>query len=576
VTISGFATLGGPTNLPQGRRSNTYHLVDSVTYSTGSHTIKAGADLKRFIFNSFFTQDGRGSFTFNGQFTGNALADFMLGLLRQTSRAPGIPFSNTYTTSLGFYGQDDWKVSQNLTLNFGVRYELNFPELERVNKMSSFDPKTGLVPVADGRLLDVDPRTGQLITVGQSSLGRRLWRLDKNNFGPRVGLAWRVFGDNRTVVRSGYGIFYNHLVAGNGLSPMFRGIPFRTRQAFTNTPTRIVSTWETPFPPGLAVGGFTPQGINPDFPSAYVQQWSFGIQRELSSNLVIETTYLGSKGTHLPIAYNLNQPEPGPGPIQPRRPYPQWSSITWRDAVGISNYHSFAATVEKRLSGGLTFLSSWTLSKSIDTDSPPSTSGAGESAMQNPRNLAAERGLSEFDTRHNFVSSFQYDLPLGEGKRWLSRSGVLNQIAGGWQLTGILTLRSGRPFTVTTTRDISNTGTTNRPFLVGDPKLKNPTPNRWFNAAAFSDSLPPNTFSYGNVGRNTLIADGDTNLDVALFKNFKLDEEKRLQFRTEFFNVANHANFGIPTRNLASSAFGQVSSTTRLNRQIQFGLKLLF
>lgn len=576
VRVSGFATIGGPTNLPQGRRTNTYHIADSVTYTGGDHTLKAGADVKRFIFNSFFTQFGRGDFLFNGQFTGHAFADFLLGLLRSTSRAPGEPFSNTYTTQAGFYVQDDWKVSPKLTLNIGLRYELNFPELERVNKMSSFDPKTGLVPVADGRLIGVDAN-GNLITVGRSPLGRRLWRLDKNNFAPRFGFAYRLFGDNRTVIRGGYGIFYNQIVAGNGLSQMYRGIPFRIRQTFTNTTTRVVATWERPFPSGVAAGGFTPHGINPDFPSAYVQQWSLGIQREVTTDLLVEVTYLGSKGTHLPLLFDINQPEPGPGPIQPRRPWPQWSNVFWRDAVGTSNYHGLSVRVERRFAQGLSLLASWTFSKSIDLGAPPSTSGVGEAGVQNPRNLRAERGLSEFDARHRFVTSFVYELPVGRGRRWLSAAHpILDHLLGGWQVTGILTLQSGRPFTVITTRDISNTGGENRPFVVGNPKVKKPTPDRWFNTDAFSDVLPPGVFAYGNAGRNILIADGINNLDLGLFKNFRLGEERRLQFRAEFFNAANHANFGIPERNRASSAFGRVNATTTLNRQIQFGLKFIF
>jgi hypothetical protein len=577
VGVTGFATIGGPTNLPQGRRANTYHLADSVTYTSGSHTFKGGADYKRFLFNSFFTQFGRGDFQFNGQFTGNAYADFLLGLLRTTSRAPGEPFSNTYTTQLGFYGQDDWKVSQKLTLNFGLRYELNYPELERVNKMSSFDPATGLVPVADGRLINIDPATGNLVAVGTSRLGRRLWELDTNNFAPRVGFAYRPFGDSSTVVRGGYGLFYNQIVAGNGLSQMYRGIPFRFRQTFTNTTSLVVSTWETPFPSGASGAGFTPEGIAHKFPSAYIQQWSFGVQREMFSNMVVELTYLGSKGTRLPISYNINQPTPAAGAIQGRRPYRQWSSINFRDAVGTSNYHGLSLRVERRFSSGLSFLTSWTFSKSIDIGAPPSTGGAGEAAVLNPRNLKAERGLSEFDQRNNFVTSVVYELPWGRGKRWMSAAPALvDHILGGWQLTGILRFQSGRPFTVTTGRDISNTGATNRPNVVGDPKLDKPTADRWFNTDAFSDTLPAGTFAFGTAGKNIVTADGINNFDLGLFKNFNLGEERRLQFRAEFFNLANHANFGIPERNRAASAFGRVNATTTLNRQIQFGLKFVF
>jgi hypothetical protein len=577
VAVTGFATIGGPTNLPQGRRANTYHVADSVTYTSGSHTIKGGADYKWFLFNSFFTQDGRGNFSFNGAFTGNAFADFLLGTLRTAARAPGEPFSNTYTSQAGFYAQDDWKVSQKLTLNFGFRYELNVPEEERVNKFSSFDPATGRVPVADGRLLDVNPATGALVTVGTSSLGRRMWRLDKNNVAPRFGFAYRPFGDSSTVIRGGYGVFYNQIVAGNGLSQMYRGIPFRTRQSITNTPTQVISTWENLFPAGAGAAAFTPQGINPDFPSAYIQQWSFGVQRELQGNMVIDLTYLGSKGTRLPISFDINQPTPAAGAIQSRRPYRQWSNINFRDAVGTSNYHGFSLRVERRFSAGLSFLSQWTYSKSIDLGSPPSTAGAGEAGVMNPKNLKGERGLSEFDQRHNFTTSVVYELPWGRGKRWMSNApAVVDHILGGWQLTGIVRFQSGRPFTVTTGRDMSNTGGANRPNVVGNPKLDKPTANRWFNTDAFSDVLPAGVFAYGSAGKNILIADGINNIDLGLFKNFNLGEERRLQFRAEFFNAANHANFGVPERNRQSSAFGRVSSTTTLNRQIQFGLKFNF
>jgi hypothetical protein len=195
----------------------------------------------------------------------------------------------------------------------------------------------------------------------------------------------------------------------------------------------------------------------------------------------------------------------------------------------------------------------------------------------NPKNLRAERGLSEFDQRHNFTTSVVYELPWGRGKRWMSNApAIVDHILGGWQLTGIVRFQSGRPFTVTTGRDMSNTGGANRPNVVGNPKLDKPTANRWFNPDAFSDTLPAGVFAYGTAGKNIVIADGINNIDLGLFKNFNLGEERRLQFRAEFFNAANHANFGIPERNRQSSAFGRVSSTTTLNRQIQFGLKFNF
>ncbi len=576
LAVTGYATIGGPTNLPQGRRVTNYNVVDGFNWIRGPHTMKAGFDYKKYLFNSFFTSFGRGDFTFNGQFTTDPLADFLLGGLRTTQRQPGEPFNNIYNYSAGFYFQDDWVVSRSLTLNLGLRYEVAQPILERVNKNASWDAATGNIIVSDGRLINVDA-AGNLVTVGSSHLGRQVWHMDKNNFAPRLGFAWRVTSDNRNVVRGGFGIFYNQIVSANGLSTMYRGLPFRRSENFINTPTNVVATWEVPFPAGISGGGLAPQGMNANFADALVQQWSFGFQRELTRSLVFEATYLGSKGTHLPMNYNINQPTPAAGAIQNRRPFRQWGNVNYRDAVGNSNFHALSTRVEHRFSRGLSLLSAWTWSKSIDQSPPPATGGDGEAGVQDPRNLRSERGLSEFDTRHRWINSLVYELPFGKGKTWLGGlSGAANHILGGWQVTGILVFQRGRPYTVITSRDMSNTAAAHRPNLVGDPKLANPTPTRWFNQQAFSDVLPAGVLDYGNLGSNTMIADGIMNLDLAAFKNFSLRENMRLQFRTEFFNASNHANFAIPNRQLTAAAFGQVSATTTLNRQIQFGMKVVF
>ena len=576
VQVTGWATIGGPTNLPQGRRVTNWHLVDGATWIRGPHTFKGGIDIKRYLFNSFFTSFGRGGFTFNGQFTGDGWGDFMLGGLRQATRQPGEPFNNIYTTTSNFYFQDDWTVTRNLTLNLGLRYELSTPVRERVDKNASWDVATGHIITSDGRAINVDAG-GNLITVGRSPLGRDLWRMDKNNIAPRIGFAWRAFGDTKTVFRGGYGINYNHIVSANGLSTMYRGLPFRRSEAFINTATNVVSTWDVPFPSGVSGGGLAPQGMNATFPDAYIQQWSFGIQRELRRAMVLDTTYLGSKGTRLPLNFNINQPTPGAGTIQARRPFQPWGNINYRDPVGLSSFNALSVRLEQRFSSGLSLLSTWTYSKSIDLGNQPASSGDGEAAIQDQRNLRAERGLSEFDTRHRFVNSVVYELPFGKGKPVLSDArGVLNQVIGGWQATGIMVFQSGRPYTIITSRDMSNTAAAHRPNLVGDPKVSTPTPARWFNPDAFSDVLPAGVLAYGNLGANTMISDGVINLDLALFKNFQVRERVKLQFRSEFFNSTNHANFAIPNRQKQSGAFGTVGSTTTLNRQIQFGMKVLF
>ncbi len=580
VTISGLAVLGGSSGNPQGRRDNTYNIVDGLSWIKGAHTFKFGGDYKYFIYNysqSSFS-DARGSFSFNGQYTGSALADFLLGDLRSTSVNAGDPTVRSFTPSAGFYAQDEWKVSQRLTLSYGVRYELYFPEKERLDRIASFDPATGLVPVATGQLYSVNS-AGQLLNVGTSSLGDTMWKLQKNDWAPRFGLAFRPFGDNKTVIRAGFGIFYNLLVDGNGISQLFRGIPFRTNQTFTNTPTQLIATWANPYPSTtVSVGGYTPNGVNYDLKSGNVQQYSIGVERQLTRDLILEVTYLGSKGDHLPLSYNLNQPTPGPGPIQSRRPYPQWGSINWVDSIGFSTYNSLSARLERRYTNGLSLLASWTWSHSID-DGGLGDSGDGEVAgIQDPRNIvASNKGSSPFDIRQRFVASLVYQLPFGSGKKYgAGLPGYLRVPISGWETTAIVTSSSGPPFSITTSTDLSNTGASTRPFVVGDPNLSNPAPTRWFNTAAFSLSLPPGTYSYGNVGRNTLRGDGVQNVDFGLFRNFAIRERLSLQFRAEIFNLFNHADFGLPVGSINASNFGQVTQTSNPSREVQFSVKVVF
>jgi hypothetical protein len=317
--------------------------------------------------------------------------------------------------------------------------------------------------------------------------------------------------------------------------------------------------------------------VNRNLRTPYLQQWSLGVQRELLRNLLLDVSYQGSKGTHSPVAYNLNQPAPGAGAVQSRRPYPQWANITYFDGVGASNYQSLTSRLERRFADGLTFVSTLAWSKSLDLQNPPSTSSSGNAGIINPRNLAAEWARSDFDVRLRSVSTLVYDLPFGKGKRWLAAApGWVNIVAGGWEVTGILTLQTGRPFSVTTSSDLSNTAGNNRPFVVGDPHLDDRTVARWFNTAAFLNAVPGGGYAYGNTGRNVLTSPGLQTFDAGVYRNFAIREWGSLQFRAEAFNALNHANFSIPNADANSTLFGQISSTLTQNRNLQFGLKLLF
>ena len=591
ITLTGFDTIGGPTNLPQGRHDNTYNYIENMTFIAGQHSMKFGFDIRRFLFNSFFMSFGRGAFTFDGTFTGNAVADMLLGMPRQADRNLGTPFHNSMTFASGYYFQDDWKITPKLTLNLGLRYDLDLPEVERVNKIASFDPTRGTIKVAGGfeYYIDNSSPTG-LSSRPRPEIGRRLWGTDTTNFGPRLGLAWRPFGGTRTVVRAGLGTFYNHQIVGNGLTPLSRNSPFRLRQ--TSGPFQATDR------PDLAnafsgIPSVVAPGIDPNFHTAYVNQWSFGIQRELAANLVLDVSYLGSQGHRLPIQWNINQAFLGAGSIASRRPFPAYGNITggYISSIGNSNFNGLNVRAERRMGKGLSFIGSYAWSKSIDDGVGISAASDSSTAFaQDARNLRAERSVSDFDVAHRFVLSTVYDLPFGK-----TQNKRLQAIVGGWQLSGILTLQTGPPFTVLSGRDESNTGGgSDRPIIIGDWHIPNPGPDRWFNTCtllangAQRNCMPGdtpawqvNTGTFGNAGRNIVRSDGLKNFDLGLSRSFRFTERVSLQFRSEFFNLPNHANFGLPNQMSTSSSFATVSraafqSQTGAQRQIQFAAKIVF
>jgi hypothetical protein len=498
------------------------------------------------------------------------------------------------TFSSGYYFQDDWKITPKLTLNLGLRYDLDLPEVERVNKIASFDPARSTIKAAGGLeyYIDNNNPTG-LSSRPRPELGRRLWTTDKNNFGPRLGLAWRPFGGTGTVLRAGFGTFYNHQIVGNGLTPLSRNSPFRLRQ--TSGP------FQSSDRPNLAdafsgIPSVVAPGIDPDFITAYINQWSFGMQREIASNLVLDASYVGSQGHKLPLSWNINQSFPGPGSVASRRPFPGYGNITggYISSIGNSNFNGLTMRAERRMTKGLSLISSYAWSKSIDDGANISSgSDAGSSFAQDARNLRAERAVSDFDVNHRFVFSYVYELPFEK-----AQNKVLRAIAAGWQMTGILSLQTGAPFTVQSGRDESNTGggtTTDRPNLIGNWHVSKRTPDRWFNTCTLlangtrRNCLPGDApawqinsvGAFGNAGRNLLRSDGLKNFDLGLSRSFRFSEQVSLQFRTEIFNLANHPNFGIPNQSAASGSFGSISraafqSQTGAQRQIQFGAKILF
>jgi TonB-dependent receptor-like protein len=485
----------------------------------------------------------------------------LLGLPTNTQRNPRGPSTYSRTTSFNVYAQDDWKVNSRLTLNLGLRWELNTPMTEKYNTIASFDSKTG-----------------QIRAAGQNGAPDNLFKYDYNNIAPRVGFAWQPLGDSKTVVRGGVGVFYNVQPAGNGFLGMLFNFPFRLPQTFNSTraaPITLNDPYPGPVPTTAPTNGsLTMTAIDENFDTAYITQWGLSVQRGVGSDVIFEIGYLGSKGTHLPLNRNLNQATPGPAQqIQARRTYPQFGNITWIESVANSTYHSMELKAEKRYTKGLSLLGSYTFSKSIDNSPGISTSSNASSAIaQNAFDLRAERGLSDFDIRHRFVASTIWEIPLGKGHKVFG-GGPLAHVFGGWQTSGILSMQSGRPFTAVLSGDFSNTLNRNdRPNLVGDPNSGPKTVEQWFNKAAFQTQT---VGSFGTAGRNIIIGPGLQNFDFALSRNFNVTERFRIQFRTELFNAFNHANFNYPGATSNASSFGQIASALD-PRQMQFGLKIIF
>ena len=565
TSVQGYATIGEPTNFPQARVDRTYQLTDSLTLVRGRHSMKFGMDLLRFQTNGTIVGNGRGSFTFNAQTsaptTGYALADLLLGLPTSTARSPSSPRFYDRTGLYAFFAQDDFKLSPRLTLNIGLRWEYNIPIYDHRNLLSNFNPASGQIDIA-----------------GQNGVPRAVWDANYKDFEPRFGFSWQPFRTSRTVVRAGYGIFYNAPALNNVNSgPQQSNAPFVSAQTFNSSLANPISL-SNPFPANnVTAGTLTLSAISRRLPDAQLQQWSFNVQQELTHSLVLEVGYQGSKGTHLPLLYNINQPPPGPGTVaqkQALRPYPQFGNINFNTSRGDSSFNGLITRLEQRFNNGLSFLVSYLYGKSID-DSPgtpynvtPSRSGA-----MDPTNFRRERGLSGFDIRQRLVFSPVYQLPFGKGKPHLNSNRIASAIAGGWEVSGILSLQSGRPFTALVGRDNANVlATVDRPNVVGDANDGPRTVQKWFNTDAFK-LAPAGTF--GNEGRNNIIAPSFKNLDMVVSRAFQIHESLSLQFRVEAFNTFNHPNLDAPVQTFDNPAFGSVQQAEAA-RQLQFGLKIRF
>ena len=567
--LGGFAgpltQAGTTTSAHRGLVVNFFDGSDQLLLTRGAHSLEFGVQVQRLQRNLVFPTNARGAFQFSG------LQAFLQGTptLFQAPALTGSndPFKGYRQVYFAGFVQDDYKVLQNLTLNLGLRYEFMTSPTEVANRLSNYYFQN----VNGEPVLVTTPRLG-------SPLYETRWR----SFAPRIGFAWDPFGNGKTSVRGGVGIFYDQSLEAEFQNFTQGNAPFY----------QLVQVANPPFPLGFSEASGSPAKPSADtiqfnLGVPTVESWNFGIQREITPNTVLNVGYIGSHSYHLTRRSDSNQaiPQILPGGVKffpatsaPRNPALTRSRVVFGDAS--ASYNAIQVEVTQRLSHGLRFKGSYTYAKNNDTASNPLNSqvlGTPDLA-QDVYNLAADRGLSSFDVRNNLALNFTYDLP-GH-----NLTGLTGKFLGGWQLSGIATVQSGTPFTVQTgfseSRNQGNeavdrpnlrSGASNNPVLGG--------PNRYYDSTVFV--LPPLGF-YGNVGRDTAIAPGFGTADFILAKAFLLSERVRLDFRAEFFNLFNRANFGLPDGNIFNTngsyrgAAGSISSTVSSSRQIQFGLKLSF
>jgi hypothetical protein len=564
ITVTGYSPLGEEFNNPQQSASNVFQFLDNATLVRGSHLAKFGFEFRALQQNAFRDVQSRGFLTFSNSFplTGNALADLLLGFPALTGGARLDNHQHLRGESYALFANDSFRVTPRLTLSLGLRYEYNSPPVDREDRANLYDPAT---------------RT--LSRVGTNGIPRSGYEADKNNFAPRLGFAYALNESGTTVLRGGYGVYYDQpaLAPGEGL---YFNAPYFDFNLYFSLPG-LPLTVNNPFPQNFPFPlPDTALAFQRDLRTAYMQHWNVNVQQQLGRSRVLEIGYAGSRGTKLLTARDINQPRPSTLPFI-LRPVPQFDDINLIESRGNSNYHSLQVRFQQRLTRGLALLSSYTYAKSIDDASNFFTSAGDPNFPQDSQNLRLERGRSNFDVRHRLSTSFSYELPFGRGRRFLSDEGFVTTLLSGFQFNGILTLQTGRPFTVALLSEIDNSntgrstlgfGANDRPNVAGDPNATQRRPERWFNTAAFT--FPP-FGTFGNAGRNILDGPGYQNLNASLLKNTPLSERINLQLRLEAFNLFNHPNFNLPDNFLGSPTFGQILSA-RDPRHLQFGAKLLF
>ena len=538
ILMTSFSNLGHATNLPQGRRNRSFEVLNDLSWQHSSSVTKFGGVVRYLPFHAFLDLYSRGQYQFTGGvFSGNALANLLLGLPTNALRLTGDTTRNFRTWTGSFYMQHEWRPRANVSVNAGLRYDYQTPFHEANDLVSNFNAAT--------RQLVISPTS--------------LYEADAGNFGPRAGVAWQPF--RNIVVRGGYGIFYDTLAVGDSLFLLGLNPPFVHFDVKNNGPVLPQFDLATAFQDGASSVQPSIFSTSRELPNPSLQQWSASLEYPVPQLFLVSVSYFGQKGSRLRRQLNLNQPSAGqPGSLDERRPFAEYKNIFQFETSASSIAHAAEVRIDRRFRSGLGFAGSYRFSRSIDDATLISI------LPQDSHNLAAERGLSDFHMKHRMVFSGTYNLP---GKRYA--------LIKGWQLHVIGTVQSGTPLSAIVSADVSGTGSpiVNRPDLVGNPNISNPTPSRFFEPAAFQI---PESGTFGNSGRNVIIGPGLRNIDAALVRSLRWSDAARVQIRADFYNVLNHPNFVAPPtmQNFADSSDFGALFVARSPLIVQLGLKFLW
>jgi hypothetical protein len=571
VSVSGYIDLGQAYDLPKVWAYNNFQYADSMTWIHGRHNLKFGGDFLHYQYFNHDYADLRGRMTFLGRFTNDPMADFVMGYAQTSRRLVNVATEYLLVSNYSAFVQDDFKITPTLTLNIGLRYELMKQPVEKYGARSIFIPELGKIVVAGtGNLPDFDALIkatavgNYVVKASDIGLPPSIVRTNYLNFAPRFGLAWRPI--DRTVIRGGYGIFYgtDSLYRYDSMSDTY---PYALINTFSATATNpLLLTVSNPFPASKAgtTGTTSPQAQPENQPTQYLQSWNLTVERELGGGTVLEAAYAGSKGTHLPRQYTLNQQPLIIGVKAGPRPIPIFSSIATFANISNSIYNSGTLTLRRRLSDQLFLRATYVYAKSIDASS--NTGGvvaADYPVAQNSYDLAAERGRSAFDVGHTFALSFIWRPKFSH-----------NLLLRDWQVAGTSTAYTGPPYTPKVANFDITTGGAGRPDRIAKGTLPNPSPDQWFDRTAFP-VVPLGAFRYGDSGRNILDGPGTFSLNTSLSRRFRLGEQRAVQFRWEAFNVTNHTSLGLPQTQV-DVLNGATISSAKAPRQMQLALRVEF